>query len=671
MALTYADAVVAIEGAPDAPFSLPAYTGGQYDLDYLRSYVLNLVQSVYGAPANEFDAATEYSTTILRDFLNRAIFFQASMPARANVTSIYPQYEDVAGLLRYPAGDSCGGVAFQLYQIYRAFGYDSAYVGTIDGGIGLAGTPTGYNGSHVTTTVCLDGSNQWIVQDAYCNYTLRDSQGQMISLGQAREIATHDPDGVIVDGLDQFLYYRLDGGVSPIRAADEAAIRDSLFSLQQSWFIEDPQSPGPFAQQNVFLLYPDWTTAHTAIQGGTFDTKEKAIEGVLAAADSVGFDWAATANTLRPHHYVSGFQLVSPDGSWIKSQWITVQLANGSYVSVNLANGQALDGSYDQLVLEATGERSNINLGDQSDFLLPAKFMSAGGITFADWVANDVGDTTVVVVDDDANVYAWDTSFIHYTTSGTLAWQTFRYDTGGWLDIAYDLEGTQPWWDAQSRFDADGRLDAQRFDYDAGGYVQIDYDVSNKQTWAELERNYNNAGQLLSQRFNYDLGGWLDQLYDVGNAQPWWSAQYRYNATGARDATRFDYDSGGFLKTYYDTTGSQPWWDAQYRYDAAGRLDATRFDFDAGGFLKTYYDVNDTSGWSNKEQLFNAAGQMLHQTFDYDNGGWLDIDYDVTDAHDWSNYQSRYSPSGVIEVELIVYDDGHVVRNNYHDGILV
>jgi len=670
MSLTYDDALAQIDAVSGQKITLPSYTGGQTDLNYLRDYVTEIVTEFYGSVASDFLVATEYSTTILRDFLNRAIFYPNTMPARVDVDSLYPQYEDVAGLLRYPAGDQCGGVSFQLYQVYRAFGYDAAYLGAIDGPVGIEDSVGTYTTAHVTTVVDIPELNKWIIQDSYCNYTLRDQAGNLLSIQEARELAATDQSAIVVDGIDQYLHWRTDGFVSTITPGDEEIIRDSLLTLQQSWFVDDGQLD-PFNQGNIFNLFTDWTTAHTAAQGGTFATIADAVAGVMEAAHGAGFNWHETAAGLSDEQYVSGFELVSKDGSWVDSQWITVQLSDLSYVSVNILNGQYLLGSYDQLVVEAAQNGNILGVGQHYNLLSHANFIGANLQGFSDWIGGNVLDGSVVVQHDDASAFSWDTITTQYTNEGVLAHQVLRYDDGGWINISYDLDKSQVWWDQQDRYDGAGNLTAQRFDYYTGGYLSVVHDVGGQYVWSDSQAKYNTSGQLEAQHFNYDAGGWLDMLYDNANEQVWSTAQYRYDANDARDALRFDYDAGGYLKTYYDNANSELWWDAQYRYDASGRMEAAKLDWDAGGYTRTNYDTLNQQAWSSNVLDYNSANQLTHQVFNYDAGGYLNIDYDPNNQQGWSSYQSRFDVNGVLQAELIYYDDGSIVRHDYHEGFLI
>jgi hypothetical protein len=68
-----------------------------------------------------------------------------------------------------------------------------------------------------------------------------------------------------------------------------------------------------------------------------------------------GSMWLSVAEVIRDSgHYVSGFELTDDNGN-TESHWLTVRLSNGNYVSVDLDHGAVLNGSFDQLVDEATG----------------------------------------------------------------------------------------------------------------------------------------------------------------------------------------------------------------------------------------------------------------------------------------------------------------------------
>ena len=134
------------------------------------------------------------------------------------------------------------------------------------------------------------------------------------------------------------------------------------------------------AATNVRDLYVDWLTAHVAgsNQGGTFADIEIAVDTVLGGSRV----WGLAAAELRADKYVAGFALI--DGTTVE-HWITVRLDDGGYVSVNLQTEEVLNGSFDQLLNDATGgpgatNRSVLNPGvDVSGFLDPFYIMSRNG----------------------------------------------------------------------------------------------------------------------------------------------------------------------------------------------------------------------------------------------------------------------------------------------------
>lgn len=90
-------------------------------------------------------------------------------------------------------------------------------------------------------------------------------------------------------------------------------------------------------------------------------------------------DWYEGHESLRTAgYYASGFAFVDPAGNRTE-EWLTVRVADGSYISISLADGHALVGAYDQLVTEATGGPSFNPGEDLSDFLLPAYLVSLDG----------------------------------------------------------------------------------------------------------------------------------------------------------------------------------------------------------------------------------------------------------------------------------------------------
>ena len=119
--LSYEDAQAAAFSASAEPFAHPAYSGGTSDLGYLREWVLNQVLAIYGGSAADFDQATIYSTTILRDFVHRSLGqIESSVPTPEELGSSFLGWEVASGF-RYPVQGSCGLFAWQMGEVFRQY----------------------------------------------------------------------------------------------------------------------------------------------------------------------------------------------------------------------------------------------------------------------------------------------------------------------------------------------------------------------------------------------------------------------------------------------------------------------------------------------------------------------------------------------------------------------
>jgi Ca2+-binding RTX toxin-like protein len=377
--LSYEDAQTAALSASAAPFVHPAYVGGTADLGYLRDWVLDQVVAIYGGSASDFDLPTLYSTTILRDFVHRALYqIEPSVPTLTDIGPAFLGWEVASGF-RYPVQGSCGLLAWQMWEVFRAFGYDTRQVDSIDGDVGsnLATNPdTGtYSDSHVSSEVYVVDLDKWVVQDATYNFLYKDTQGDFLSWYEARAQIYQ---GFILEfvGFHDYQSFQVVGSYSEqITPSQQYYFETHYLKLPWSW-IDSDGTPA----LTTFLLYPDALTAHQAgsDQGSTFTNIDEAL--IALSTDS---DWLTLAQSLRSQgFYVSGFALVEEGGL---SHWLTVRLGDGSYVSVNLETKTVLNGSYDQLVNDATGgpgatDRALLNpAANINAFLDPAYLLAYNG----------------------------------------------------------------------------------------------------------------------------------------------------------------------------------------------------------------------------------------------------------------------------------------------------
>jgi len=226
--LTYLETKELIAAA-SGQITLPGYTGGTTDAAYLKSYLVPLMTSYYAVDASVFETSTMASTTLIRDFLNRALRFHESTVARDSLDAlgetIAPSFKDVASLLRYPATGQCGEHNWQLYQIYKAFGFDAAWVGSVNG-VGE------FTIGHVQALVKVSEVDGWIAQDSYENYLFTSADGQVLSYEDARVLAATDIQDLKFDALDSYLEYSATGIVRPVTPENQAIILDAVFTLQ-------------------------------------------------------------------------------------------------------------------------------------------------------------------------------------------------------------------------------------------------------------------------------------------------------------------------------------------------------------------------------------------------------------------------------------------------------
>jgi Ca2+-binding RTX toxin-like protein len=366
---TYEAARAVIMTASSDQFLLPEYLGGTTDQSYLRNWVLGQVTEIYGVPSTVFDDATVYSTSILRDFVHRALYQTMSPNFIADLSST-PEFlgrSDVAMMFRYPAYGLCGDMARQQWEVFRAFGYCSEEITTINGDV------NNYTDSHVTTQVYVNDLQKYIVQDATFNFLYRDEDGAILSFYQARELANT---GQILnfDGFANYRWYYYGYTETPqLNAGLQGYFRAEYLDSIWWWYGSDGQR-----QEYLPGLFADWGAAHDVAsnQGGVF-IDEAAALAAIDQYDSQG--WTQAAQTLRGQgYYVSGFAF--GDGlTTYTSQWLTVRLASGEYISVDMETGVVLLGSLDQLMSEATGGTINNPGADLSLFLNPFYLLAADG----------------------------------------------------------------------------------------------------------------------------------------------------------------------------------------------------------------------------------------------------------------------------------------------------
>lgn len=422
---TYEDARALVDAVSTSEFDLTPYTGGPTDIAYLKNWVLDEVTSIYGVAASVFDTATVYSTSILRDFVNRAVYENSDATyidiLAANGDLIVPQTADVATAFRYPAWGLCGLLAYQEYQVFNAFGYRTTLIADINGEFGT-GDQDSFTDSHVTTEVYVDDLHRSIVQDATYNLLFEDASGNPLSWIEAQAAALGG--SLQLDNFTMYTYWQsAHQGTSVVPPSVVDLFNNDYLSVPFLW-ANGGDEPGTMG--SLYNLFPDWQNAHVAgsNEGGTYQDAGFAFADISSLV-SRGYSWSRVANALDNSHYITGFRV---DGT----EWLTARVADGGYVSINIHNGHVLNGSYDQIVREATGGVHDLNPGVDLSFMLhSADLISYTGSIMNGW-ANPVGTPNTLIVQNPGTgvLLLWDTA--SSPSNATVL---------GSPDLAYTVEG--------------------------------------------------------------------------------------------------------------------------------------------------------------------------------------------------------------------------------------
>lgn len=718
MALSVSDVDAIINAAPNTEINLPAYVGAKGDLDYLKSYVLSAVVDRYGVDPSVFDTATLLSTTILRDFVHRAIYMH---PDLENYDTTAPDpfsyQSDVGGLFREGGWYQCGEISWQLQNIYQSLGYQSAVVWAFNGEDG-DGTPYSYNDGHVRVDVYLNDYGKYVTQDVTYNWLFTNGDtGAPLSYHEAQALNFVDTSKLVFDdtGINTYYGYALNApGVLPYF---NDFYRSNYMNVTYAW-MED----GVYSQQQRALT-SDWYGSHDTLFKGAYASSADAAQAVLAFA-AQDKSLLGITDALRPDHQVSGFRLLSMDGQSVTGDYVTLQLSDMSYVSVNISTGAILNGSYDQVVDDLTGGGQNLNPGvDTSNFFNPTVFVQYDGNLIAQWdidrsnpvvaplFAEEKTRWPVVYSSDGGWIQsftdAYDQPFDHmteyYNASGALYYKETWYDNGDYSQTPYDWQnqnswsrfeykyehtgqhifttyyndnGTikvanfdimnQPWDHTDIYYDAAGRLTNEFTAYDDGGYVLYKFDyLGENPVWSDWQYRYNSNGILTNELVNYDNGGWLIINYDYTNSYSWSNWQYRYDASGEIQAERYRNDDKTWVDVFHDANNTASW-DVMYnRYTADGKLAATLVRNDDHSYSQTTYDPLNSQPWDYAKWDYNSIGQLVYNEYHLDDGGKQVILYDKANIYDWSDWQTTTNAAGQITREYVHYDDKHTTLTVY------
>jgi Ca2+-binding RTX toxin-like protein len=562
--LTYSDAKAIIASAPQIQIVLPEYLGGTADNAYLKSYVTSLMCEYYGISDEVFAEATVASTTLIRDFLNRALLYQDNRTSRASLDAdglmIAPAIEDVASLLRYPAVGQCGNHNLQLYQIYRAFGFDTAWVDSVNS-VGP------YTYSHATTIVRVEDLGKWIVQDSYENFLFVDEHGEVLSYEESRILAS-EQSGPTFGGLDSFLDYPYTGEGRPITVVNQELMGQAIFSLPYNLVYSIDGLQYLYGTSQMFADYPA-AYDPAAWQGGTFSDQASALAAIESLRVS-SLSWQAAANALRTDYHVTGFMLNA--GTDDATVWLTVRLDGGEYISVNYVSGEVLPGTFEQLVFGASvGLLANGDSFEAADFLGGFRVITASGYAGSDWegraalAQNQAPDLEVVRQYDEAGQAVPLTDLFRIVDQDGDTPSMILVELDGGSSLVSAKWGTV---DSGFRF-----IPVQEFgDWgivlgDASAGPSIFLRATDGISWTgAVAAEIGVTGSVVDSEQRYD-----------------WATMTWHEYASQREREYYQLDNGEVREVEYDSTGKFDWTAVTTERDVGDRVVSVRTAFDTGG----------------------------------------------------------------------------------------
>jgi hypothetical protein len=240
-----------------------------------------------------------------------------------------------------------------------AFGYETNLLAIINDDIGS------FTDSHSTTEVFCQDVNGFIAQDATFNFLFEDAQGNPLPWHVASNLVKQDGLAVEFDAFDVYTYYRSSGtNIPDVSPELEQQFLDNYFKGPLLW-ADDGAAPG--TDGSLYRLFPNWQTAHdsSSNQGETYQSAA-AFLAAITPLETAGRSWNEIGEALGNSHYVTGFRVVGG------GEWLTARLTDGSYMSIEIHSGSTINGSYDQLMNDITGNDRNLNPDVDLGFLFTA-----------------------------------------------------------------------------------------------------------------------------------------------------------------------------------------------------------------------------------------------------------------------------------------------------------
>ena len=604
------------------------YLGSATDAAYLRTYIVNEVKSYYGVDAAIFDTGSITATTLVRDFLHKLVYFQDEFQTYSQLVSAgqaLPLQLDIAPLLRHPAWAACGEISWQVFQVYRALGYECRLVDTLNG------STNSFSDSHVFIEVRDPITGQYFIQDPTYNVAHVAPDGTLLNLLGLRELALDHPGEHLSQTLGGTIYTTFSiNGVSTTNL--DAPIDDFVTAgaLVTPWRI--------VSSEGTDAVWADFRDDRKAAVADDVELK-----ALVASAKQDGLDFNATVHQLAAHYDLYGIEFV--DTSAIPGVVLVARVAGGGDLSIDFDTLAVVAGGVDtHWAALARGETAGLPGIDYSDAY---RMVGANGIEAA---------------------YGIDAAQPQQPPAGPL---DFSYANGyGMFQVAMDSASTvksitidsanrEPWanWSEYRNLE-NGTLLKLIIGNDDGSRYEANWDVDEIQPWALREEAFSNSGDRQVLRVVNDDASSYRAQYDLNNSQPWALREEVFGSSGALQVLRIENDDASIYRAQYDLNNSEPWALREDVFNSSGTLSVSQTTNDDGSIYHARWDVDNTQSWSLSETLIDAEGRTYTKSLTQDDGArWLYL-YDVQNMNPWTSIERHFTADGQLATETTLQDDG-------------
>jgi hypothetical protein len=608
------------------------YEGGATDYAYLREYMIREASAYFNVDPSVFLNSSITATTLLRDFVHKLVYFQDDIQSTSAsgygtlvlLNQALPIELDVAPMLRHESWALCGEIAWQFFHICRALGYDVRLINTLNGSL------DSFNDGHVVVEVRDFASGKLFIQDPTYNAAHVANTGELLGLGELREIAlSHNVDAAVESGR-VYTYYYANGSID--NALGEAYVSfistESLVMPYRSWLGDgtswqwsDIQQPGKMAISNPDLFVSIVTNAKN--DGLSFD---QLVENILSIYDAYGVEFY--------------------DVEGANGQIVVVRTDDGSYLSINFATLEMALGGVDNhwavLITGAAAGLPGIN------YSLPARITASNGVE----IQLAPQDFALSI---DGAVSPLD--FAGPTGQTTL---TVEIASGQIVKAnKFDIHNAQPWakW-SESRRISDGvitRIDVINHD---GTIYQSEFDRDGGESWSQFEQHLNPAAEVTHERYSNDDGSAYVATWDRAEALPWRQKEQLVNPAEEITQEKYSNDDGSAYVATWDRDDALRWRQKEQLVNPAGEITQEKYSNDDGSAYVATWDRDEALPWRQKEQLVNPAGEITQEKYSNDDGSAYVAKWDRDEALPWRQIEQLLNPAGEITQEKYSNDDG-------------